>query len=355
MKKSALESEAYFKQITDPDDLNILKDIMNGIEYKIIKQEHPEAMEAVSDVEDPEYTLDEMIDFNLTDIKIEAIVETEFQQFTDESTDKIPQSTAYDTLKPIPIKTKKSAPKKSNGTPKPATKKTAKSAASKEGEKYSRHGDSKIYACSIEGCGKVYHRPYMLKEHLEMHSGARSYKCDMCEKAYNTYHQLRSHKREIHNETIPCTCDLCGKTFKSKKCVYCHIRKVHLKLYNMRLVCELCGKELTSPKTLQVHMLYSHGGEKAFKCHICEKSFFTKGKLGQHIDALHGERPWGCEICGKHFSRRYKLGEHMKQIHKIQYVPKRFNCTLCDMNFDRTKLLQQHLRDKHEVAVEELN
>jgi KRAB domain-containing zinc finger protein len=105
---------------------------------------------------------------------------------------------------------------------------------------------------------------------------------------------------------------------------------------------------------LKIHMLYSHGGEKEFKCHICDKAFFTKGRLKQHIDANHGERPWVCEICSRTFSKRYKLGEHMKQTHKIAMVaPKRHVCTLCGVNFDRNKNLQLHLRDKHQVVIDE--
>lgn len=298
--------------------MNIINDVINGVDYNIIKQEineHEQTDEAFEQNidDDPEFDLAEYI--NLANIKVETINE-------------------LNEIPPDPPKIK--APKKSVKNP---IKKERKRAT--------------LHYCDFPGCTKFFRRPCYLKDHKDNHTDERNFGCEICGKFFRSIGDLKSHKRSVHTNK-PHTCDLCGYVTHQKSNLVKHLTYRHLKLKKEQTaVCHLCGKEVSTQSMLKVHMLYSHGGEKNFKCSFCGKAFFTKLKQKQHEDALHGERPWECEICNANFSKRYKLGEHMKQRHKLTLQPpKRFECTLCGSTFDRNKALQIHLRDKHQVVIE---
>lgn len=334
IKKLALETDNFFKQITTNDDVNILDDIMNGIEYRVIKEEpkftikeDPEdfnddyAAEYLIDEDDPN-AMENLINYELdhSNIKMELL------------TDQLKNVQSFSETEELP-KIKHKTPKK----PKP------------KGPRPPIF--PKIHQCQVEGCKKIFKNYTRLKTHGLVHSNERNFSCDECGSVFKAHTSMMRHK-ESH-AGINWICDICGKVFANRMNIHVHMN-VHMK--SKKPICHLCGKTVSKPSMLKIHMLYSHGGEKNFKCNICDKAFFTKGKLKQHIDATHGERPWVCELCNRNFSKRYKLGEHMKQTHKITLLPaKRFTCSLCGVSFDRNKLLQIHLRDQHQVVVEDLD
>ncbi len=68
-------------------------------------------------------------------------------------------------------------------------------------------------------CGKVLSRTYNLQNHmLAAHSNVRLFQCDRCDHACGYYHNLRSHKANVHRlnkEALKTTflCNLCKKPF----------------------------------------------------------------------------------------------------------------------------------------------
>ena len=54
-----------------------------------------------------------------------------------------------------------------------------------------------------------------LTNHKRIHSGERSYTCDMCNKAFSQLSNLTAHKR-IHSGERPYTCDMCSKAFSQQ-------------------------------------------------------------------------------------------------------------------------------------------
>jgi len=54
--------------------------------------------------------------------------------------------------------------------------------------------------------------------------------------------------------------------------------------------------------------------EKAFSCHICQKSFKTRQNLLRHERVHTGEKPFKCEVCQKTFTTKQNLNIH-ERIH----------------------------------------
>lgn len=39
--------------------------------------------------------------------------------------------------------------------------------------------------CLINGCGKTFNKSCNIKDHIRLHSGVKSYKCEECEKSFS--------------------------------------------------------------------------------------------------------------------------------------------------------------------------
>ena len=95
-------------------------------------------------------------------------------------------------------------------------------------------------------CGNEFPSKQSLKRHRRVH---KSFKCDLCPKAYSRKDRLSYHIQAVHKGKTY-KCDQCKKGFKSKRDLYCHIQAVHnRKTYK----CGQCGKVLKSIKEKRIH------------------------------------------------------------------------------------------------------
>lgn len=315
------------------EEIDILTNVINGVDYKMIESEKYEIMEIKEDP-DPESFKDE-------DIYAEYLIDEEDPEAIEKLIQcKLEQPDVNLESLVDQFKNRNNFCKELDDHAREKVKMSKKSSRKVP----------KVHKCQVEGCNASFPNATRLKTHGLTHSEVRNFSCDVC--GVLTKQRASMVKHKLIHLNLRYTCDICGRDFGTRLNIHHHM-KIHYD--TNKPICHLCGKTVSKPHMLAVHMLYSHGGERNFKCHICDKAFFTKGKLKQHIDTLHGERPWECHICLKTFAKRYRLGEHMKLRHKMTIQsPKRFVCTLCGISFDRNKLLQNHLRDKHEVIVESL-
>lgn len=65
----------------------------------------------------------------------------------------------------------------------------------------------------------------LFQAHMQMHSGAQPFDCDICGKKFSLKSNLLRHKR-IHQGVKPYKCDLCDKRFTEKRSVEVH-RRIH--------------------------------------------------------------------------------------------------------------------------------
>ena len=86
--------------------------------------------------------------------------------------------------------------------------------------------------------------------------------------------------------------------------------------------CPYCEKAFFSRAQLQDHVK-KHEGRPSYYCDTCGKGFFRKDCLTNHTKTVHnGEKNYACETCGKKFSNNYKLERHLK-IHRVLLVGRR--------------------------------
>ena len=86
--------------------------------------------------------------------------------------------------------------------------------------------------------------------------------------------------------------------------------------------------------------LYSHTGEKPFKCKQCLKSYSSSGDLTLHLRTHSGEKTFKCEQCPKSFSQSSHLTSHL-QTHTGE---KPFKCEQCPKMFRNKRSLTGHLQ-----------
>jgi len=86
--------------------------------------------------------------------------------------------------------------------------------------------------------------------------------------------------------------------------------------------CPYCEKAFFSRAQLQDHVK-KHEGRPSYCCDTCGKGFFRKDCLTNHTKTVHNcERNYACETCGKKFGTNYKLERHLK-IHRVLLVGRR--------------------------------
>ena len=66
---------------------------------------------------------------------------------------------------------------------------------------------------------------------------------------------------------------------------------------------------------------------RPFKCDICECTFVQRGKLINHVDAVHEKKkPFKCEFCDYRSSRKENIKSHVESVHEKK---KPFKCASC--------------------------
>ncbi|XP_065363155.1 zinc finger protein 729-like [Calliphora vicina] len=219
--------------------------------------------------------------------------------------------------------------------------------------------------CYIKCCEHKFYRRCDLVDHIRLHINPETHKCDICGK-YK--HNLKLHKKVVHEETEQFECDVCHRTFNEKPslerhllthatgskdfiCKECgnayvvksqlksHIRIVHS--YNR--VCDQCGKTLHSIGALKTHLM-EHAGIEIPKllCDECGAQLTSHRYLKRHKAAYHkdGTTIYVCSICGKVTGSESSLLMHKKNVH---HTESRHKCTYCGKAFKHRKILRGHI------------
>ena len=201
------------------------------------------------------------------------------------------------------------------------------------------HSDQREYfKCST--CHKLFSLKGMFKRHLIMHQNkAKNIKftCKVCNIYFYDKYTLSNHEK-IHTKR-DITCDFCDKAFAHESMMRRHRNNVHTK--EVSYPCTLCDKVFYLKNRLRDHMV-THSGKKEYKCEQCGMEFFLLHRLKLHQRTVHIEgKPFLCDLCGSEFKSKSTLKQH----HLTKHTDiKNYPCRQCGKPFSRTSLRNQHER-----------
>ena len=171
--------------------------------------------------------------------------------------------------------------------------------------------------------------------------------CKECNSTFKTKQTLRQHMVYKHSGKI-WKCDICKKTFNQSGTLATH-KLLHT---GFTIQCDVCDSKFRNTYDLKVHKSRYHYGnlEKKNVCSTCNKSFFKKSKLNEHLVIHTGEKPYKCNACDKGFSLRDNMRKHEKTYCAKLGKSLEIGCDLCSSMFKTTSHLKRHKNLKHNAA-----
>nr|XP_013042641.1 zinc finger and BTB domain-containing protein 16 [Anser cygnoides]XP_013042642.1 zinc finger and BTB domain-containing protein 16 [Anser cygnoides] len=197
------------------------------------------------------------------------------------------------------------------------------------------HSGMKTYGCEL--CGKRFLDSLRLRMHLLAHSaGAKAFVCDQCGAQFSKEDALETHRQTHTGTDMAVFCLLCGKRFQTQTALQQHM-EVHAGVRSY--ICSECNRTFPSHTALKRH-LRSHTGDHPYECEFCGSCFRDESTLKGHKRIHTGEKPYECNGCGKKFSLKHQLETH----YRVHTGEKPFECKLCHQRSRDYSAMIKHLR-----------
>lgn len=110
-----------------------------------------------------------------------------------------------------------------------------------------------------------------------------------------------------------------------------------------RTTCPDCGIVLKMG-SLRKHQKNMHLKQKNFICDHCDRAFFLKTRLLNHLRSHFQIKPFRCPQCDWRFTSAGALFSHKKKVHEKAYTR---CCHLCGKEFSCKTLFDTHMRSSH--------
>ena len=164
----------------------------------------------------------------------------------------------------------------------------------------------------------------------------------VCPQCGKTVKRLSQHVYRSHAEEKTCF----NSTFKTTYIAYMrqHFKYKHTE--RLLLPCVICGKLV---KNISAHIDSSPCGqrEKTVKCLHCERKFFRRKQLDQHIRSIHDEiKDKHCPECAYTSYSSYNLRLHITKVHDKTAMIK-----ICPHCKKKTGSLQRHISTYHSAHI----
>ncbi|XP_048838651.1 zinc finger and BTB domain-containing protein 16-A isoform X1 [Brienomyrus brachyistius] len=198
------------------------------------------------------------------------------------------------------------------------------------------HSGMKTYGCEL--CGKRFLDSLRLRMHLLSHSaGAKAIVCDQCGAQFPKEDDLEAHRQVHTGSDMAIFCLLCGKRFQTQTALQQHM-EVHAGVRSY--ICSECNRTFPSHTALKRHLRSHTAGDHPFECEFCGSCFRDESTLKGHKRIHTGEKPYECNGCGKKFSLKHQLETH----YRVHTGEKPFECKLCHQRSRDYSAMIKHLR-----------
>lgn len=161
-------------------------------------------------------------------------------------------------------------------------------------------------------CGKEFKSITSFKRHhYRIHRMTRkAYSCTYksCSETFTNGYRLNVHLRRHQN--TPFICHFCQKPFYDKAYLIEHLKMVHLKSAPPIFTCTTCDKSFNRKSKWKIHSRIHSETAKKHVCEVCDKKFITKEKLSRHLLVHTGDRPYVCRVCRIAYKSSYALKKH---------------------------------------------
>ena len=239
-----------------------------------------------------------------------------------------------------------------------------------------KHKKGDAFACHL--CDNTYMSPYGFEFHLtkEHQIGHFKYKCDECDKPFQSIVHLKKHEKKHSKKQVKC--EICSRVCASEGSLRCHMKlhdemkekcdhcdekfKTELKLrYHMKTKhqifqilsenkvkkCDTCKNEFEDAELLNDHLKVCKNDLKKFKCQDCNNVYVSHLSLEFHYVTFHQKILHCCDICGKAFLEKQAMNRHKKVVHstKAEHI-----CHLCGFGCTTRIQYDRHLFSKHNIG-----
>lgn len=214
------------------------------------------------------------------------------------------------------------------------------------------HSNHESFVCT--DCNNPFNSYQELKDHKRAIHTSKSFVCHFCGSHFNKASKLRFHIKSKHEKTVNAAepklkmiaCNICQKILSNKSALRRHKAAVHnMGGINLSYTCQICDTHWPSNASLQTHHLTKHTSERNFKCAVCEKGFATKPLLVSHINRVHCcTKDFICDTCGKSFKTQAYLNTH----YLVHSKKKTFICPDCGASYRQEATLYSHMKSHRE-------